>query len=101
MYVYVTRPEKTGLIYIKYTCPYYGIYLLFCVCYLNSVRFIKFLRIFCMYDEICVKIVCFQNELLHFEDWNFGQFLRVDKTCFLRPGHISSNYISLLACNQL
>ena len=41
-----------------------------------------------MYDEICVKIVCFQNELLHFEDWNFGQFLRVDKTCFLRPGHI-------------
>ena len=40
-----------------------------------------------MYDEICVKIVCFQNELLHFEDWNFGQFLRVDKTCFLRPGH--------------
>ena len=33
-----------------------------------------------MYDEICVKTVCFQNELLHFEDWNFGQFLRVDKT---------------------
>ena len=46
-----------------------------------------------MYDEICVKIVCFQNELLHFEDWNFGQFLRVDKTCFLRPGH---NYVGLL-----
>ena len=41
-----------------------------------------------MYDEICVKIVCFENELLHFEYWNFGQFLRVDKTCFLRPGHI-------------
>ena len=28
---------------------YYGAYLLFCVCYSNSVSFI---RIFCIYDEI-------------------------------------------------
>ena len=37
----MTGPEKTGLIYIKYTHPYYGIYLFFCVCYLNSVVLLK------------------------------------------------------------
>ena len=58
IYIYVTGPEKTGLIYTKYTHPYYGIYLFFCVCYLNSVSFIEILRIFCIYGEIFVKIVC-------------------------------------------
>ena len=53
--IYVTGPEKTGLIYTKYTHPYYGIYLFFCVCYLNSVSFIE---IFSIYGEIFVKIVC-------------------------------------------
>ena len=56
--VYVTGPEKTGLIYTKYTHPYYGIYLFFCVCYLNSVSFIEILRIVWIYSEIFVKIVC-------------------------------------------
>ena len=55
---YVTGPEKTGLIYTKYTHPYYGIYLFFCVCYLNFVSFIEILRIFCIYGEISVRIVC-------------------------------------------
>ena len=66
--VYVTGPEKTGLIYTKYTHPYYGIYLFICVCYLHSVSFIEILRIVSIYGEIFVKIVCWQNELLHFED---------------------------------
>ena len=30
---YVTGPEKTGLIYIKYTYSYYDTYLLFCMSY--------------------------------------------------------------------
>ena len=55
--IYVTGPEKTGLIYTKYTHPYYGIYLYFCICYLNSVSFIEILRLFCIYGEIRVKIV--------------------------------------------
>ena len=55
--LYVTGPEKTGLIYTKYTHPYYGIYLLLCVCYPNSVSFIEILRIFCIYGEMIVKIV--------------------------------------------
>ena len=35
---------------------YYGIFLFFCVCYTKSVSFIEFLRNFCVYDEIWVKI---------------------------------------------
>ena len=84
----MTGPEKTGLIYTKYTYLYYGAYLYFRVCYPNSVSFIEFLRILCMYDEICVKMLCSQDEIWHFKDRNLGQILHVDKTCFLRPGHI-------------
>ena len=51
-------PEKTGLIYTKYTYSYYGAYLFFCICYPNSVDFIEFLRILCLYQEICVKMLC-------------------------------------------
>ena len=52
-------------LYKKYTYSYYGIYLYFCVCYSNAVGFIEFLRIFCLYDKVCVKVLCQQNELLH------------------------------------
>ena len=52
------RAEKTGLIYTKYTYSYYGAYLFFHVCYPNSVGFIEFLRILCLYQEICVKMLC-------------------------------------------
>ena len=50
--LFVTGPGITGLIYTKYTCLYYGIYLLFYVCYPKSVSFIEFLMEFCMYDDI-------------------------------------------------
>ena len=53
----VTGPEKTGLIYTKYTYSYYVAYLFFCVCYPNSISFIEFLRILCPYQEICVKML--------------------------------------------
>ena len=55
--IYVTVPEKTGLIYTKYTFSYYGAYLFFRVCYPNSVSFIEFLRILCLYQEICLNAV--------------------------------------------
>ena len=59
MYIlYVTGPEKTGLIYTKYTYSYYGAYLFFRVCYPHFVSFIEFLRILCLYKEIYVKILC-------------------------------------------
>ena len=84
----MTGPDKTGLIYIKYTYAYYGAYLLFYKSYLNAVSFIEFLKRFCIYDEICVGILCNKNELQNLKDRNLGQILSVDKTCFLRPGHI-------------
>ena len=56
--IYVTGPEKTGLIYTKYTYSYYGAYLFFRVCYPNSISFIEILRILRLYQEICVKMLC-------------------------------------------
>ena len=49
---YVTGPGKTDLIYTKYTCSYYGTYILFCVCYPKSVIFIEFLMDFCICNDI-------------------------------------------------
>ena len=86
--LFVTVPEKTGLIYTKYTYSYYGADLFFCVCYPNPVSCIKCLRILCIYDEICIKMLRCQDEILHFNDQKLCKILRVDKTCFLRPSHI-------------
>ena len=85
---YVTGPEKTGLIYIKYTSSYYGTYLLFCIGYTQCVSFIEFLMEFCTSDEIFVKMLIKDKKLLHFKVSKLGQILCVDKTGFLRPSHI-------------
>ena len=63
--VYVTGPGKTGLIYTKYTCLRYGIYLLFCVCYGKAVSCIEFLMGFCIYDDIMDTILITDWKLLH------------------------------------
>ena len=49
----MTGPEKTSLIYIKYTYSYYGIYP-FSMCAIQTVNFIEFLRNFYIYDKIFV-----------------------------------------------
>ena len=56
MIINVTGPEKTGLIYVKYICSYYGTYLKFWLCYSQSVNFIEFHIDFCMHDKACVII---------------------------------------------
>ena len=66
----VTGPEKTGLIYIKYTYSYYGAYLSFYALYLNSVNFNKQLRIFCTCDKICINILCLEQKLFNFKNSN-------------------------------
>ena len=86
--IYVTGPGKTGLIYTKHTCLYYGIYLLFCMCYPESVNFIAFLMDFCIYYVILDTIQITDKNLLHFKLSQSGQILRVDKTCFPRPSYI-------------
>ena len=83
----MTGPGKTGLIYTKYTCLNYGTYLLFCVCYLNSVSFIEFHMDLCIYDDILDALWIIDKKLLHFKLSKSGQILHGDKTCFPRPGH--------------
>ena len=63
----VTRPEITALIYIKYTCSYCGIYLLLCMCYLQTAGFIEFFMDFCIYDDILDAILITDKKLLQFK----------------------------------
>ena len=93
--LYVTGPGNTGLIYTKYTCLYYGTYLMFCMCYPKSVSFIEFLMDLCICDDIVDTIQITDKTLLHVKLSKSGQVLRVDKTCFPRPGHIL--YILIIA----
>ena len=90
----VTGPGKTGLIYTKYMCSYYGTYLLFCMCYPKSVNFIEFLMDFCIYDDILGVINIIYKMLLHFKLLKSSKILRVDKTCFLRPSQIKNRFHS-------
>ena len=90
---FMTWPGKTGLIYTKYMCLYYGTYLQFCVCYPHSVYFIEFLMDFCIYDDILDAIWITDKTLLHCKLSKSSQILRVDKTCFPRPGHIYTVWV--------
>ena len=85
---YVTGPSKIGLNYTKYTCSYYGIYFLFCMCYPKSVSFIEFLMDFCIHDDILDTRQITNKKLLHFKLSKSDHILHVDKTGFLRPSHI-------------
>ena len=84
----MTGPRKTGLIYTKYMCLYYGKYLQFCVCYLKSVSFIEFLIDLCIYDDTLDVIRITDKKLFHFKLSKSDQILCVDKNCFPRPSHI-------------
>ena len=64
IYIYVTGPGKTGLIYTKYTCLYYGTYLLFCMCYQKLINFIEFLIDSCIYYDILDTIQIIVKKLL-------------------------------------
>ena len=58
------------------------------MCYSKSVNIIEFLMDFCIYDDILDMLEITDKKLLHFKLSKSGQNLRVDKTCFPRPGHI-------------
>ena len=62
------------------------------MCYPKSVNCIEFLMDFYIYDDILDMIQITDKKLLQFKLSQSGQILRVDKTCFPRPGHIY-NYI--------
>ena len=50
-------------------------------------NFIEFLMDFCICDDILDMIQLTDKKLLLFKLSKLGQILRVDKTCFPRPGH--------------
>ena len=77
-FMYVTGPGKTGLIYTKCTCLYYGTYLLLCMCYPNSAKYIELLMDFCIYDDILDMMQISDKMLLLFKLSKSGQILRVD-----------------------
>ena len=85
---FVTQSDKTSLIARKYTHVYNVIYLLFCVCYSNSVSFIELLRSFWIHGGVCAKILCSEKELLNLQDSKLTRNFYGNKTGFVRPGHI-------------
>ena len=95
--LFVIGLEITGLIYTKYTCLYYGIYLLLYVCYPKSVSFIAFLKEFYIYDDILGTIWITDKKLLHFKPSKSDQILRVG---FPRTGHICSG-LEYFICDQV
>ena len=86
--IYVTGPEKNGLVYRKYTCLYYGKYLLFCLCYSKAASFIEFLIDICNYDDTLGTIWITNKKLLHFKLSKSFQILRLDKTGFPKTSHM-------------
>ena len=101
----VTQSDKTSLIARKHTHVYNGFYLLFCVCYSNSISFIALLRIFYIYGEVCAEILCSEKELLNLKDSKLTQNFYGNKTGFVRPGHNLQfkhfHFVSLLKTAQL
>ena len=97
----MTGPGKTGLIYTKYTCLYYGNYISCSVyaIYPKSVSFIEFLMDFCIYNDILDTIWITDNILLHFNRSKSSPILRVvcvvDKTAWFSQArlHIKKLYI--------
>ena len=89
--IIVTGPEKTGLIYTKYTYLHYGNYLLFCRGHIKSVSSFGLVMEFCII--IMMKMLLqywVKTKLSHFKVTKLGQILCVGKTAFLRPVH---NYV--------
>ena len=87
-YTYVTRHEKTGLMYTKYTSLYYGTYLLYCLRYQNSVNCIRLPRKCYVNGRNYIRLLFLSTTLFKFEIQKCGQILCAHKPYFLMPGHI-------------
>ena len=86
--LFVTRHEKTGLMYTKYTCSYYCEYLPYCIRYSQSVSCMRFLTNCCINGEKFVRLLCLHKKLFNFGIQKCGQISCAHKTHFLMPGHI-------------
>ena len=81
--VFVTKSAKTGLICTKYTYSFYHTYLFFCVGYTISESYIKFLRKFCVFDEIFDKVLCKGKELLNLKGSKLGHWFLQTRSHFV------------------
>ena len=92
----MTRHEKTGLMYTKYTCSYCSKYLPYCIRFSKSVSCMRLLSNCCISGENCVRFPCSHRKLCNFGIQKCGQILCVHKTLFLMPGHIYASDFSNL-----
>ena len=67
-------------------CIIKSTYLLFCVCYSNSVSFIELLSNFCIHGQAYAKILCSEKELLNLKGSKLTQNVYGNKTGFVRLG---------------
>ena len=65
--MYVTRHEKTGFMYAKYTFSYNSLYLLYYITYLKSVCCMRFLMKCYIIVENCIRIGSLYKKLFHFK----------------------------------
>ena len=54
---FVTRHEKTGLMYTKYTYSYYSMYLLYCLKFLKSVSCMRFPMNSCIHGVNFIRLL--------------------------------------------
>ena len=103
----VTRPEKTSLIYAKYTYSYYSTYLspiLYKLQLPNLQVLLNSLWNAAYMMKLLLQYSMNTKVLATFEVSNLDQILRVDKTDFLMPSHIyflSSMHIATKVTQQL
>ena len=83
----VTRHEKTGLMYTKYTSSYYESYLLYCSTYLSSVNSTRFAMKCYINGDNFIRLLCLLMKLFKFEIQKCAQILCAHKPYFLMPGH--------------
>jgi len=87
----LTESEKTCLIYTKYTCMHYIMYLLFWVSYNNSISFSRPFRDWYTSGKNFKWTLYVFREVIKFQTQKMWS---KSKTGFLRPSHI--NYLLLL-----
>ena len=84
----MTRHEKTGLMYTKYTYSHYIMYLHYCIRCTKSVSCFRFPMKNCINDGTFAGLPCVYMKLFNFEIQICDQILCVHKPYFLMPGHI-------------
>ena len=83
----VTRHEKKGLMYTKYTSLYYATELVYCLRYLSSVNFIKLPMKCCINGRNFIRLLRVSIKFFKFKIQKCDQILCAHKPYFLMPGH--------------